>query len=63
MPSFDELQKQIRQLQQQADELRKTEIGKVLGMLHTSMQQYDITLADLGLCSLKGSEAKKTRVV
>lgn len=31
-----EIQKQIQELQQQADEFRKAEIDKVIGMLHTS---------------------------
>lgn len=61
MLSFDEIQKQIQELQQQADELRKAEISKTIGVIHATLQQYDCTLADLGLRSLRGSEAKKTR--
>ena len=61
MPSLDETQKQIQALQQQAAELRNEEIRKVLGVINAAMLQYGITLADLGLRSLRESDAKKQR--
>lgn len=56
MSSYKQIQDQIKQLQKQAEELRKKEIGEAINSIKRIMAEYNITLADLG-----GNPRKRTR--
>ncbi|KAF3999510.1 H-NS histone family protein [Glaciimonas immobilis] len=53
MSTYRELQEQIEQLRQQAEEVRKVELADVILEIKTKMQEYGITGADLGLMGKK----------
>lgn len=48
MASYKELQDQIAQLQQQAEEARQQEIASVIAEIKQRMAEYGISVADLG---------------
>ena len=60
MSSYKELLNQIEALKQQAESQRKSEIANVVADIRAKMQEYGITLADLG--SSRGSRTKGTTV-
>lgn len=49
MPTYSEVQEQIRKLQKQADEIRAKEIADVIEDIKAKIQLYDLTEKDLGL--------------
>jgi len=55
MPSYLELQEQIKKLQEQAEEIKKTELESVVAELKSKIQQYGLTAKDLGF-SASGSK-------
>jgi DNA-binding protein H-NS len=59
MATYKELQSQIEALKQQAEAQRKAEIATVVADIRAKMDEYGITLADLGTrrasASSKGS--------
>jgi DNA-binding protein H-NS len=59
MVSFLEIQEQIKALQQQADELKKTELDSVIAEVKSKVQQYGLTAKDLGFVTAakKGSRS------
>lgn len=63
MQSYKQLQDQIKQLQKQADDLRKKELSDAINKIKSIMNEYNITINDLGLSSRKKRTAKKTRVI
>ena len=48
MASYKELQQQIVELQQLADQARRTEVSAVIADIKAKMAEYAITAADLG---------------
>lgn len=48
MSSYKELLSQIETLKQQAESQRRAEIAKVVADIRAKMQEYGITVADLG---------------
>jgi DNA-binding protein H-NS len=48
MTTYNELLKQIEALTKQAEDLRKNEVAGVIADIKAKMQEYSITLADLG---------------
>lgn len=48
MTTYSELLKQIETLTKQAEDLRKNEIAGAIADIKSKMQEYGITLADLG---------------
>ena len=48
MSSYKELQAQIAALQQQADAQRKAEVAAAVAEIRAKMDEYGITLADIG---------------
>jgi len=57
MASLLEIQEQIKALQQQAEELKKTELDSVIAELKSRVQLYGLTAKDLGFAAAakKGS--------
>ena len=62
MVSFLEIQEQIKKLQQQADELKKTELDAVIAELKSKVQQYGLTAKDLGLGTAVGKRGTRAAV-
>lgn len=61
MSTYKQIQDQIKQLQQQAEELRKKELGETISQIKSMMAEYGITIADLGVGGKrKGPRAKTT---
>ena len=60
MSSYKELLNQIEALKQQAESQRKAEIASVVADIRAKMQEYGITVADLG--SARSSRTKGTTV-
>ena len=60
MSSYKELLSQIEALKQQAESQRRAEISNVVNDIRAKMQEYGITVADLG--SARASRAKGTTV-
>ena len=60
MSSYKELLNQIEELKQQAESQRKSEIASVVADIRAKMQEYGITVADLG--SARSSRTKGTTV-
>lgn len=56
MPTYAELQDQIKKLQQQAEALKQAEIEAVLADMKSKIKQYGLTAEQLGL----GAESRKT---
>ena len=61
MSSYKELLSQIEMLKQQAESQRKTEISQVVADIRAKMQEYGISLSDLGSTS-RSSRSKGTTV-
>lgn len=55
MATYKQLQDQIKQLQHEAEELRKNEISNAIAQIKMTMAEYGITLADLGYAGKKKS--------
>lgn len=47
--TYEQIQRQIAQLQAEADKLRRQEMGEVIARIRTAIEHYGITAADLGL--------------
>lgn len=61
MSTYKQIQDQIKQLQLQAEELRKKELSETISQIKTMMAEYGITVADLGMGGKrKGPHAKTT---
>lgn len=59
MATYSELLKQIESLTRQAEDLRRSEIDKVIGEIKEKMEKYGLTVADLGFGKSAG-KAKKS---
>lgn len=59
MTSYKQLQAQIEQLQQQAEEARKNELSSAISQIKALMAEYGISASDLGLSGKK--KATRTR--
>lgn len=57
--TYDQIQRQIAQLQAEAEKLRRQEMSEVIARIRTAIDHYGITAADLGLVG----EAKAKRAV
>ncbi|MFO1326124.1 MAG: H-NS histone family protein [Rubrivivax sp.] len=57
--TYDQIQRQIAQLQSEAEKLRRQEMGEVIARIRTAIEHYGITAADLGL----DGKAKAKRLV
>ncbi len=61
MSTYKQIQDQIKQLQQQAEKLRKKEINDAINQIKSIMEEYGITIADLGKTTkVKGTRTKTT---
>ncbi|MDE2250138.1 MAG: H-NS histone family protein [Gammaproteobacteria bacterium] len=58
MSSYKELLSQIEVLKQQAESQRKSEIAAVVADIRAKMQEYGITVSDLGGPTGRGSRSK-----
>jgi len=58
MATYEEIQEQIRRLQQQAEEVRLQELNSVINDIKAKIQQYGLTARDLGLSSARGRGSK-----
>lgn len=58
MPTYVELQEQIKELQKQAEEAKKQELEGVIKELKEKISLYDITAKDLGFSELPAKEKK-----
>lgn len=56
MKSYKDLQKEIQQLQAQAEEARRAELSNAIADIKAKMQEYGITVADI-----TGADKKKPR--
>ena len=56
MATYKELQAQIESLQQQAEAQRKAEIASVIADIRAKMDEFGITLADLGTRRSSGAK-------
>lgn len=61
MSSYKDLLSQIETLKQQAESQRKSEISHVVADIRRKMQEYGISLSDLGAAG-RGSRSKGTTV-
>lgn len=57
MSTYKQIQDQIKQLQQQAEELRKKELGNAISQVKSIMAEFGISISDLGM----GTKKKSTR--
>ena len=55
MATYKQLQDQIKQLQHEAEELRKNELSNAIAQIKMTMAEYGITLADLGFTNKKNN--------
>lgn len=46
--SYEQLQKQIAELQAEAEKVRQKEVGEVIGRIREAIDHYGLTAADLG---------------
>ena len=53
MATYKQLQDQIKQLQNEAEEPRKNELSNAISQIKMTMAEYGITLADLGFTNKK----------
>lgn len=53
MASYKELMDQAKQLMQQAEELRKSEVQEVAANIRSMMTEYGLTVEDLGFKPIK----------
>ncbi|MDR0934049.1 MAG: H-NS histone family protein [Burkholderiaceae bacterium] len=53
MSTYKQIQDQIRQLQQQAEVLRKKELGNAISQVRAIMAEYGLTISDLGIIGKK----------
>ncbi len=59
MSTYKQIQDQIKQLQRQAEEVRKKEIGDAINQIKSIMTEYGITISDIGKdIKKKGPRAK-----
>lgn len=58
MSTYKQIQDQIKQLQQQAEDLRKKELSNAINQIKSIMAEYGITVSDLGI----GSKKKTARL-
>lgn len=64
MASYKELMDQAKQLMQQAEELRKSELKEVVANIRKQMEEYGLTVEDLGFgktASTKPSGSSKAQ--
>jgi DNA-binding protein H-NS len=62
MASYQDILKQIENLQQQAEEVRKQELAGAIAEVKRIMAQYDLTAADLGFGARVGKAKVKNAV-
>ena len=62
MASYQDILKQIENLQQQAEEVRKQELSGAIAEVKRIMAQYDLTAADLGFGGRAGGNIGKAKV-
>ncbi|MGE0072133.1 MAG: H-NS family nucleoid-associated regulatory protein [Thiomonas sp.] len=60
MATYKELQAQIEALKQQAEAQRKAEISAVVADIRAKMEEYGLTLADIGTRRVGGSSKGST---
>ena len=53
MSTYKQIQDQIKQLQQKAEELRKKELGNAISQIKSIMAEFGITISDLGMVAKK----------
>jgi DNA-binding protein H-NS len=59
--TLEQIQKQIADLQRQAEKIRRDEVGEVIGRIKEAIALYGFTAADLGLRKApRGRPASKT---
>ena len=56
MQTYKQIQDQIKQLQQKAEELRKKELGSAISQIKSIMAEYSISISDLGMSGKKKSD-------
>lgn len=57
--TYDQVVKQIENLQQEAEKLRRQEVDGVVARIRDAMQHYGLTAADLGVVAKAGAAAPK----
>lgn len=60
MASYKELMDQAKQLMQQAEELRKSELKEVVANIRSMMTEYGLTVEDLGFKPVKADKPSAT---
>jgi DNA-binding protein H-NS len=58
--TYAQLAKQIEQLQQEAEKLRRQEMGEVIGRIREAVVHYGLTAEDLGLAPKAARGARAT---
>lgn len=53
MSTYKQIQDQIKQLQQQAEEVRKKEFSNAISQIKSIMAEYGITVSNIGINSKK----------
>ena len=56
MASYKELMTQAKQLMEQAEELRKSEMKEVIANIRSMMSEYGLTVEDLGFKAVKADK-------
>ena len=59
MATYKELAEKIETLQKEAEQARQSEIAHAIADIREKMKEYGITIADLGLSSIKKSSKVK----
>lgn len=62
MSTYQDLMKQIENLQTQAEELRKKELQEVIADVKAKIQQFGLTASDLGFSGKAKSSPSKSTV-
>lgn len=60
--SYQEIQKQIAELQAKAEEVRRTEVAQAREQIHAIMSEYNLTVADLTNGTKSGPKAARKPV-
>src|SRR5436309_5473070 len=58
MATYAQIQKQIAQLQQQADKVREAELAKVISQVRETIATYGLTAEEVGLSGSRGTVGK-----
>lgn len=60
-PTYEELKKQIADLERKAEEVRKAELAEVIAAMRQKITEFGLTAADLGFSTTGKKSAKVAR--